>query len=76
MTALEGVMRQLHASAALYSGKDPVPIMQEVGWPQGRSGQVRENSPPPGFDPPTVLAVASRYTDYDTRPTDTILSSS
>jgi len=26
-------------------------------------------SPPPGFDPRTVQPVASRYTDYATRPT-------
>jgi hypothetical protein len=31
--------------------------------PQGRSGQVRKISPPPGFDPRTVQLVASRYTD-------------
>ena len=32
------------------------------GWvgPQGRSGQVRKISPPPGFDPRTVQPVASR----------------
>jgi hypothetical protein len=36
--------------------------------PQGRSGQVRKISPPPGFDPRTVQPVASRYTDHDTRP--------
>jgi hypothetical protein len=49
-------------------GKDPVPIVQEAGWPQGRSRQVRMISPPPGFDPRTVQPVASRYTDYATRP--------
>ena len=27
-------------------GKDPVPIVQEAGWAQGRSGQVRKISPP------------------------------
>ena len=37
--------------------------------PHGRSGQVRKISPPPGFDPRTVRPVASRYTDYATRPT-------
>ena len=37
--------------------------------PQGRSGQVRKISPLPGFDPRTVQPVASRYTDYATRPT-------
>ena len=37
---------------SLPPGKDPVPIVQ------GRSGQVRKMSPPPGFDPRTVQAVA------------------
>jgi len=32
----------------------------------------REISPPPGFDPRTVQHVASRYTDYATRPTCTL----
>jgi hypothetical protein len=45
------------------AGKDPVPIVQEVGRPQGRSGQVRKISNPKGFDPRTVQLVASRYTD-------------
>jgi hypothetical protein len=50
-------------------GKDPVPIVREVGGPQGRSGQVRKNSFPLGFDPRTVQPVDSWYTDYATRPT-------
>ena len=35
------------------------------GWvdPQGRSGRVRNISPPTGFDPRTVQPIASRYTD-------------
>ena len=28
-----------------------------------------KSRPPPGFDPRTVQLVASRYTDYATRPT-------
>jgi hypothetical protein len=36
---------------------------RRLGGPQGPSGRVRENSPPPGFDPRTVQPVASRYTD-------------
>jgi len=48
--------------------KEPVPFVQEAGRPQGRSGQVRKISPPPGFDPRTVQSVASRYTDYANRP--------
>ena len=35
--------------------------------PQGRSGQVRKISPPPGYDPRTVQPVGSRYTDYANR---------
>ena len=35
-----------------------------LGGPQGRSGQVRNISPPPGFDPRTVHPVVSRYTVY------------
>ena len=53
----------------LTPGKDPVPIVQEAEWAQGRPGHVRKISPPPGFDPRTVQPVASRYTDWATRPT-------
>ena len=38
-------------------GKDPVTIVQEVGWAS------------PGFDPRSIQPVASRYTDFTTRPT-------
>jgi hypothetical protein len=51
------------------TGKYPVPIVQEAGWPQGRSGRVRKISPPPRFDPRTVQPVASRYADLTTGPT-------
>ena len=51
------------------TGEDRVSIVQETGWAQGRSGQVRKISPPPGFDPRTVQPIASRYTDNATRPT-------
>jgi hypothetical protein len=37
--------------------------------PQGRFGQVRKISPLPGFDPRTIHPVASRFTNYATRPT-------
>jgi len=50
-------------------GKTRYPLYRRLGWPQGRSGQVRKISPPLGFDPRTVQPVASRYTDYATRPT-------
>jgi hypothetical protein len=49
-------------------GKPRHPLYRRLGGPQGRSGQVRKISPPPGFDPRTIQPVTSRYTDYATRP--------
>jgi hypothetical protein len=51
--------------------KDPVPIVQEAGWAPGPvwTGAGNLAPPPPGFDPRTVQPVASRYTEYATRPT-------
>ena len=43
--------------------KDAVPIVQEAGWTQGRSGRVRRIPLSPGFDPRTVQPVASSCTD-------------
>jgi len=43
-------------------GKTRYSLYRRLGGPQGRSGQVRKISPPPGFDPRTVQPVASRYT--------------
>jgi hypothetical protein len=43
-------------------------LYRRLGGPQGWSGQVRKISPPRGSDPQTVQPVASRYTDYATRP--------
>jgi len=40
---------------------DLFPLYRRLGGPQGRSGQVRKISPPPGFHPRTVQPVASRY---------------
>ena len=60
-------MGQRHAPAALPPRKDPVPIVQELGGPQDRSGQVWKISSPTGFDPRTVQPVGSRYTDYATQ---------
>jgi hypothetical protein len=47
----------------LPSGKIRYPLYRRLGGPQGWSGQVRKMSSPPEFDPRTVQAVASRYTD-------------
>jgi hypothetical protein len=57
-----GVGGQRHAPAALLPGKTP----GAGGWVGPRAGleQVRNISPPPGFDPPTLQPVANRYTDY------------
>ena len=50
-------------------GKDPVPIVQEAGWTPGPVWTGAENlASPPGLDPRSVQPVASRYTDYATRP--------
>ena len=59
-----GVGGQHHAPAALPLGKTRYPLYRRLGGPQGRSGQVGKSLPPPGFDPPTVHSVASRYTDW------------
>jgi hypothetical protein len=54
---------------SLPPGKTRYPLYKWLGGPQGRSGQVRKISPLPELDPRTVQPVASRYTDYATRPT-------
>jgi len=62
-SALDGVSGQRHAPVALPPGKTRYPLYRRLGGLQGRSGQVRKISPPPGFDHRTVQPVASRYTD-------------
>ena len=51
-TALEGGKGQRHAPAALYPGKDPVPIVQEAGWAPGPVGIGAENLAPTGIRSP------------------------
>jgi len=46
-------------------GKTRYSLYMRLGGTQGRSGQVRKISPPPGFDPRTFQPVASPYTDWD-----------
>jgi len=62
-SALDGVVGQRHASAALPPGKTRYPLYRMLGGPQGRSSCVLKISPLPRFDPRTVQPVASRYTD-------------
>ena len=59
---------------SLPPGKTRYPFYRRLDGPQGRSGQVRKISSPPGFDLRTVQPVTSRYTDYATRPTSCILT--
>ena len=68
-TALErGEGSASRPGRSLPPGKTRYPLNRRLGRPQGRSGKVRKISPPPGFDPRTVQPVASRSTDYATRP--------
>jgi len=64
-----GVGVQRHAPAALPPENTRYPLYRSLGGPQGLSGRVRKILTPPGFDPRTVQPVASRYTDWTTRPT-------
>jgi len=57
-----GMGAQHHAPVPLTPGKNRYPLHKRMGGPQGRPGQVRKISPPPGLDPRTVKFVASRYT--------------
>jgi len=69
-TALEGGEGSASRSGHyLPPGKTRYPLYRRLGEPQGRSGQVRKISPPPGFDPPVVQLAASSNTDYANRPT-------
>jgi hypothetical protein len=62
---LDGLGGQEHTPAALHPGKTQYPLYRRLDGAQNPSGRVRKISPPPGFDPPTVQSVASRYTDWD-----------
>ena len=62
-SVLGGVGGQRHAPAALPPGKTRYLLYRRLGGHQGRSGQVRKISPPPGFDSLTVQRLAIRYTD-------------
>jgi hypothetical protein len=59
------VRGQRHAPATVPPGETRYALYRRLGGLQGRSGQVRKISPPPGFDPRAVQPVASRYTDWD-----------
>jgi hypothetical protein len=70
-TALEGgEWAAVHPGHTLPPEKNWYPLYRRLVGPQGRSGQVRKISPPPGFDPWTAQPVVSRYTDWATQPTN------
>jgi len=58
-----GMGGQRYAPAVLLPERDPVPIIQVLDGPQGRSGLVRKISLPTEIRSWTVRPVASRYTD-------------
>jgi len=64
-----GVESASRHGRSLPPGKTRYSLYRRLGGPQGRSGQMRKISHPPGFDPLTIQPVASRYTDYATWPT-------
>ena len=66
---LGGVGSQRHTPAALPPGKTRYPLYRGLGVTQGRSRRVVKSLTPPGFDPPTVQPVVSRYTNWATGPT-------
>jgi len=58
MWVVNGKLRPLYLQE-----RDPVRIVQEVGWALGPVWRVRKISPRPGFVPRTFQPVASRYTE-------------
>jgi hypothetical protein len=67
-TTLEGgEWSASRSSLSLTPGKTWYPLYRRLCRPQGRFGQVKKTSPPPGFYPRTVQPAASRYTDDPTR---------
>ena len=50
-------------------GKDRYPLYRRLGGPKAGLEKCGKSRPPPGFDPRTVKPVASRCTDWATRPT-------
>jgi hypothetical protein len=55
---------QRHAPAALLPELTGYQLYNMLRGPQGRSGRLQKNSPPPGFDPQTAQTLASSYTDW------------
>jgi len=63
-TALEGGEGlSSRPGRSLPPGKTRYPLYRRLGGPQGRSGQMRKISPPPGFDPRTE-AIKGTYSAH------------
>ena len=58
-SALDGVVGQRDAPAALPPGKTRYPLYRRLGGSQDRPGRVRNISPAAGFNPRTVQPVAT-----------------
>jgi hypothetical protein len=58
----EGEWSAARPGRTLPPGKTRYTLYRRLGGPQGRSGQAREISPPPGFNPWTVQTIVSRCT--------------
>ena len=71
----KGVRGQRHAPAAFYPRERPGTHFTG-GWVGPRAGldSCVKSRPPTGFDPRTVQHIASRCTDYATRPTNLRMS--
>ena len=64
-SALDRVGGQGHAPTALPPGNTRYQLYKRLGGFKARYGRVQKISAGPGFDPRTVQAVASRYTEWD-----------
>ena len=63
---------QRHTTAVLYPRETPgTHCTGNCVGPRARLDRCGKSRPPTGFDPQTFQPVASRYTDYATRPTKT-----
>jgi len=60
----DGVGGQRHAPAALPPGKTRYPLYRRLGGPHGRSGRVRNISPPPGFSIQYIRGLFRKYPDW------------
>ena len=68
-SALAGGWSRPHLRHFTSGNEAQNPLCRRPGGPHCRPGRVQKISHPPEFDPRNVQPVASRYTDWVTRPT-------